>query len=210
MHTQINAAETTEDVPVCDITSENVEPLQVWMLVFRYVLFSVFLQESLCKITHTLALKNEEISNFVCTLKQSLENLEVQLLGCDMDVWYSVGTYLLILSCDTRQTPTESRRTWSLSLTPSTVSWMRWRKTWRRASNRSEPDAPTSSRYLLLCLHSLLLRLVFAQQIHLTNLITRCWSYPSDSKVWWCCGREGMRWCINKILVCVRKYPSHC
>ncbi|CAG04846.1 unnamed protein product, partial [Tetraodon nigroviridis] len=32
--------------------------------------------ESLRKITHTLALKNEEISNFVCTLKQSLENLE--------------------------------------------------------------------------------------------------------------------------------------
>uniref|UniRef100_A0A671TS14 Fibronectin type III and SPRY domain containing 1 n=1 Tax=Sparus aurata TaxID=8175 RepID=A0A671TS14_SPAAU len=27
-------------------------------------------------ITHTLALKNEEISNFVCTLKQSLDNLE--------------------------------------------------------------------------------------------------------------------------------------
>uniref|UniRef100_H3D6M3 Fibronectin type III and SPRY domain containing 1 n=1 Tax=Tetraodon nigroviridis TaxID=99883 RepID=H3D6M3_TETNG len=33
-------------------------------------------KESLRKITHTLALKNEEISNFVCTLKQSLENLE--------------------------------------------------------------------------------------------------------------------------------------
>uniref|UniRef100_A0A3Q2ZWN5 Fibronectin type III and SPRY domain containing 1 n=1 Tax=Kryptolebias marmoratus TaxID=37003 RepID=A0A3Q2ZWN5_KRYMA len=33
-------------------------------------------QESLRKITHTLAVKNEEISNFVCTLKQSLENLE--------------------------------------------------------------------------------------------------------------------------------------
>uniref|UniRef100_A0A8C6WNS1 Fibronectin type III and SPRY domain containing 1 n=1 Tax=Neogobius melanostomus TaxID=47308 RepID=A0A8C6WNS1_9GOBI len=27
-------------------------------------------------ITHTLAVKNEEISNFVCTLKQSIENLE--------------------------------------------------------------------------------------------------------------------------------------
>lgn len=34
-------------------------------------------QESLRKITHTLALKNEEISNFVSTLKQSLDNLEV-------------------------------------------------------------------------------------------------------------------------------------
>uniref|UniRef100_H2VC56 Fibronectin type III and SPRY domain containing 1 n=1 Tax=Takifugu rubripes TaxID=31033 RepID=H2VC56_TAKRU len=33
-------------------------------------------KESLRKITHTLALKNEEISNFVCALKQSLENLE--------------------------------------------------------------------------------------------------------------------------------------
>lgn len=44
----------------------------------KYALFSVFLQESLRKITHTLALKNEEISNFVCTLKQSLENLEVR------------------------------------------------------------------------------------------------------------------------------------
>lgn len=39
-------------------------------------LFS-FLQESLRKITHTLATKNEEISNFVCSLKQSLDNLEV-------------------------------------------------------------------------------------------------------------------------------------
>lgn len=65
------------------------------MLVFKYVLFSVFLQESLRKITHTLALKNEEISNFVCTLKQSLENLEVQPLGLIMDVWYSVGTHSL-------------------------------------------------------------------------------------------------------------------
>lgn len=34
-------------------------------------------QESLRKITHTLALKNEEISNFVSTLKQNLDNLEV-------------------------------------------------------------------------------------------------------------------------------------
>ncbi|PWA20991.1 hypothetical protein CCH79_00007345 [Gambusia affinis] len=33
-------------------------------------------EESLRKITHTLAVKNEEISNFICTLKQSLENLE--------------------------------------------------------------------------------------------------------------------------------------
>uniref|UniRef100_A0A665TEP7 Fibronectin type III and SPRY domain-containing protein 1 n=1 Tax=Echeneis naucrates TaxID=173247 RepID=A0A665TEP7_ECHNA len=33
-------------------------------------------KESLRKITHTLAVKNEEISNFVCTLKQSLDNLE--------------------------------------------------------------------------------------------------------------------------------------
>ncbi|KAI4828420.1 hypothetical protein KUCAC02_022516 [Chaenocephalus aceratus] len=33
-------------------------------------------KESLRKITHTLAMKNEEISNFVCTLKQNLENLE--------------------------------------------------------------------------------------------------------------------------------------
>lgn len=53
----------------------------------------MFLQESLRKITHMLALKNEEISNFVCTLKQSLENLEVQPLGFNMDVWYSVGTH---------------------------------------------------------------------------------------------------------------------
>uniref|UniRef100_A0A3B3B7P9 Fibronectin type III and SPRY domain containing 1 n=1 Tax=Oryzias melastigma TaxID=30732 RepID=A0A3B3B7P9_ORYME len=35
-----------------------------------------FLQESLRKITHTLAVKNEEISNFICSLKQSLNNLE--------------------------------------------------------------------------------------------------------------------------------------
>lgn len=34
-------------------------------------------QESLRKITNTLTLKNEEISNFVSTLKQSLDNLEV-------------------------------------------------------------------------------------------------------------------------------------
>lgn len=33
-------------------------------------------KESLRKITHTLALKNEEISNFVSTLKQNLDNLE--------------------------------------------------------------------------------------------------------------------------------------
>uniref|UniRef100_A0A8C7Z0S9 Fibronectin type III and SPRY domain-containing protein 1 n=1 Tax=Oryzias sinensis TaxID=183150 RepID=A0A8C7Z0S9_9TELE len=33
-------------------------------------------QESLRKITHTLAVKNEEISNFICSLKQSLDNLE--------------------------------------------------------------------------------------------------------------------------------------
>ncbi|XP_035503076.1 fibronectin type III and SPRY domain-containing protein 1 isoform X2 [Scophthalmus maximus] len=33
-------------------------------------------KESLRKITHTLAMKNDEISNFVCTLKQSLDNLE--------------------------------------------------------------------------------------------------------------------------------------
>lgn len=95
------------------------------MLVFKYLLFSVFLQESLRKISHTLALKNEEISNFVCTLKQSLENLEVQPSGLNMDAWCSVGTHLLILSCDTRPTPAGSRRTWSASLTPSTVSWMR-------------------------------------------------------------------------------------
>lgn len=38
---------------------------------------SLFVQESLRKITHTLALKNEEISNFISTLKQSLDNLEV-------------------------------------------------------------------------------------------------------------------------------------
>lgn len=41
-------------------------------------MFCLFLQESLRKITHTLALKNEEISNFVSTLKQSLDNLEVR------------------------------------------------------------------------------------------------------------------------------------
>lgn len=35
------------------------------------------LQESLKKIITTLALKNEEIQNFICCLKQSLENLEV-------------------------------------------------------------------------------------------------------------------------------------
>lgn len=68
----------------------------------------------------------------------------------NMDVWFSVGTHLNILSCDTRQTPTESRRTWSRSLTPSTASWMRWRKTWWHASNRREPVAPMSSRYLPL------------------------------------------------------------
>ncbi|XP_067086265.1 fibronectin type III and SPRY domain-containing protein 1 [Osmerus mordax] len=34
-------------------------------------------KESLRKITTTLALKNEEIQNFVCCLKQSLENLEM-------------------------------------------------------------------------------------------------------------------------------------
>uniref|UniRef100_A0AAQ4PTX1 Fibronectin type III and SPRY domain containing 1 n=1 Tax=Gasterosteus aculeatus aculeatus TaxID=481459 RepID=A0AAQ4PTX1_GASAC len=33
-------------------------------------------KESLRKITHTLAMKNEEISNFVCTVKQNLNNLE--------------------------------------------------------------------------------------------------------------------------------------
>uniref|UniRef100_A0A3Q3N5E5 Fibronectin type III and SPRY domain-containing protein 1 n=1 Tax=Mastacembelus armatus TaxID=205130 RepID=A0A3Q3N5E5_9TELE len=33
-------------------------------------------KESLRKITNTLAMKNEEISNFICTLKQSLDNLE--------------------------------------------------------------------------------------------------------------------------------------
>lgn len=83
-HTPINAAETTEDLLVCDITSENLEPLQAVLVnvcFFKDALLSVFLQDSLRKITHTLALKNEEISNFVCTLKQSLENLEVQPLG---------------------------------------------------------------------------------------------------------------------------------
>ncbi|XP_056133184.1 fibronectin type III and SPRY domain-containing protein 1 [Lampris incognitus] len=34
-------------------------------------------KESLRKIITTLALKNEEITNFICSLKQSLENLEV-------------------------------------------------------------------------------------------------------------------------------------
>lgn len=34
-------------------------------------------QESLRKIITTLALKNEEIQNFICCLKQNLENLEV-------------------------------------------------------------------------------------------------------------------------------------
>uniref|UniRef100_A0A673A5L0 Fibronectin type III and SPRY domain-containing protein 1 n=1 Tax=Sphaeramia orbicularis TaxID=375764 RepID=A0A673A5L0_9TELE len=33
-------------------------------------------KDSLRKITHTLAVKNEEISNFICTLKQNLDNLE--------------------------------------------------------------------------------------------------------------------------------------
>ncbi|KAM7388479.1 hypothetical protein PAMP_024650 [Pampus punctatissimus] len=45
----------------------------------RLVLHSrvcVFMRESLRKITHTLATKNEEISNFICSLKQSLDNLE--------------------------------------------------------------------------------------------------------------------------------------
>uniref|UniRef100_A0AAY4CUY7 Fibronectin type III and SPRY domain-containing protein 1 n=1 Tax=Denticeps clupeoides TaxID=299321 RepID=A0AAY4CUY7_9TELE len=44
---------------------------------FRHVIFLSFLrQESLHKITTTLALKNEEIQNFICCLKQSLQNLE--------------------------------------------------------------------------------------------------------------------------------------
>jgi len=34
-------------------------------------------QESLRKIITTLAQKNEEIQNFICCLKQNLENLEV-------------------------------------------------------------------------------------------------------------------------------------
>lgn len=33
-------------------------------------------KESLRKITTTLTLKNEEITNFICSLKQSLDNLE--------------------------------------------------------------------------------------------------------------------------------------
>lgn len=43
----------------------------------RLALFSSR-QESLRKIITTLALKNEEIQNFICSLKQSLQNLEVQ------------------------------------------------------------------------------------------------------------------------------------
>lgn len=35
-------------------------------------------QESLRKIITTLALKNEEIQNFICCLKQNLQNLEVK------------------------------------------------------------------------------------------------------------------------------------
>lgn len=35
-------------------------------------------QESLQKIVNTLALKNEEIQNFICCLKQNLQNLEVR------------------------------------------------------------------------------------------------------------------------------------
>lgn len=141
------------------------------MWVFKYVLFPVFFQESLRKITHTLALKNEEISNFVCTLKQSLENLEVRRKWFSIDVSYSLVTQVIALSCDTRQTPTESRRTWSLSLIPSTVSWMRWRKTWWHASNRREPVAPMSSRYLLLCLHLFLLELVYSHWRHLNSSV---------------------------------------
>lgn len=39
--------------------------------------FTCMFQESLRKIITTLALKNEEIQNFICCLKQNLENLEV-------------------------------------------------------------------------------------------------------------------------------------
>lgn len=41
----------------------------------------VLFQETLRKISTTLALKNEEIQNFICCLKQSLENLEVKRCG---------------------------------------------------------------------------------------------------------------------------------
>lgn len=47
---------------------------RVWVLF--YVCVCVF-QESLHKIVNTLALKNEEIQNFICCLKQNLQNLEV-------------------------------------------------------------------------------------------------------------------------------------
>lgn len=39
-------------------------------------------QESLRKIITTLALKNEEIQNFICCLKQSLQNLDVRNRNC--------------------------------------------------------------------------------------------------------------------------------
>lgn len=58
-----------------DCCSGGLGPEQVERLENRMSLLSA--QESLRKITHTLALKNEEISNFVSTLKQNLDNLEV-------------------------------------------------------------------------------------------------------------------------------------
>lgn len=82
----MNTAETTEDSLVWDVISEIGRDTEACagfagdFVDFKCAPFSVSLQESLRKITHTLALKNEEISNFVCTLKQSLENLEVQPL----------------------------------------------------------------------------------------------------------------------------------
>ncbi|XP_072294341.1 fibronectin type III and SPRY domain-containing protein 1 [Eucyclogobius newberryi] len=54
-------------------------------------------KESLRKITHTLAVKNEEISNFVCSLKQNLENLEANSKRVQEDLESEFNTLHAVL-----------------------------------------------------------------------------------------------------------------
>lgn len=78
---------------------------EVYFDLYKDIVFAIitsdhlYHQESLLKITHTLTMKNEEISNFVCTLKQSLDNLEVKW---QIYLWTSVVCLFAFFSIQCR------------------------------------------------------------------------------------------------------------
>uniref|UniRef100_A0A3P8VFT5 Fibronectin type III and SPRY domain containing 1 n=1 Tax=Cynoglossus semilaevis TaxID=244447 RepID=A0A3P8VFT5_CYNSE len=76
---------------------------EVYFDLYKDIVFAIitsdhlYHQESLLKITHTLTMKNEEISNFVCTLKQSLDNLEANSTRVQEDLQAEFTTLQSVL-----------------------------------------------------------------------------------------------------------------